>query len=216
MSVALKPKKYVIFIYVLIISLLFSCSAPRYLNIADIKQEASVKIYVTGGEIYEGLIVERTNSEIILVNEKDHQTHILQVNDIRRVEKSAKDYDFQANLISDAEIGQYKSSRNAWGYAIGGAALGGLFGILVGLPFWYADAGVPPYFTGGIGAISGSIFFGIRGIQKDREIAIETVRYIREREKDLQNEKNEEERKLEELRRQKEELQKKIGKDGGN
>jgi hypothetical protein len=216
MSVALKTKKYAVFTYALIISLLFGCSAPRYLELNDIKKETSVKIYLSGGNVVEGLITGRSDSEIVFVNERDHQTQTLKINEIRRIEKSTKNFDFRGNLISDAEIGQYKSSRNSWGYAIGGAALGGLFGVLVGLPFWYADAGVPPYFTGGIGAVSGSIFFGLRGIQKDREIAIETVRYLREKEKDLQKEKDEEERKLEELRKKKEELKKKIGKGDGN
>lgn len=216
MTVALKPKKYVFFTYLLILSLLFSCSAPRYLDINDVKKETSVKIYMSNGDVVEGLITGRSDSEITFVSGEDQQAHTFQLNDIRRIEKSGKNFDFHGNLISDAEIGQYKSSRNAWGSAIGGAALGGIFGILVGLPFWYAEAGVPPYFTGGIGATAGSIFFGIRGMQKDREIAIETVRYLREREKDLQKEKDEEERKLEELRKQKEELEKRISKDGGN
>jgi hypothetical protein len=211
---ALKQEMDVFFVYLLITALLLGCSAPRYLELGDIKKETSAKIYVSGGAVFEGLITARSDSDIVFINEKDHQAQTFQISGIRRIEKSTKNFDFQGNLISDAEIGQYKSSRNAWGYALGGAALGGLFGILVGLPFWYADAGIPPSFTGGISAIAGSIFFGIRGTQKDREIAIRTVRYLREREKDLQKEKDEEERKLEELRKQKEELQKKIDKDG--
>lgn len=214
MIVALKPKYAII--CALVISLLFSCSAPRYLELGDIKKETSVKIYLSGGAVIEGLITGRSDSEVFLMNEKDHQKHTLQVTDIRRIEKSGKNFDFGGNPISDAEIGQYKSSRNAWGYAIGGAVLGGLLGILVDLPFWYADAGIPPYFTGGIGATAGSIFFGIRGTRKDKEIAVETVRYLRVKEKDLQSQKEDEERKLEELRKEKEELKKKIGKGDGN
>lgn len=216
MTLSVKERIYIFLVPMLIISLLASCSAPRYLELNDVKKETSVRIYLAGGDVIEGLITGRSESEITFVNEKDHQSQTLPINDIRRIEKSAKNFDFRGNLISDAEIGQYKSNRNAWGYAIGGAALGGLFGIVVALPFWYADAGIPPYFTGGIGAIAGSIFFGIRGVQKDREIAVQNVRYLRERVEDLQTEKNEEERKLEELRKQTEELKKKISKDGGN
>ena len=216
MTFGFTQKKYVFFAYLLIIATLFSCSAPRYLEINDIKSETSVKIYTSGGNVIEGLITGRSETEVTFVNQADHQAQTFPIDDIRRIEKSDKNFDFQGNLISDAEIGQHKSSRNGWGYAIGGATLGGLFGILVGLPFWYAESGIPPYFTGGIGATAGSILFGLRGIQKDRENAIETVRYLREREMDLQKEKDEEERRLEEVRKQKEELEKKISKKDGN
>lgn len=214
MILPFKQKRHIFLVYLLIIALLFGCSAPRYLEVGDIKKETSAKIYLSGGSVVEGLITARSDTGIAFVNEKDHQVQTFQLSDIRRIEKSAKNFDFQGNLISDAEIGQYKSSRNAWGYALGGAALGGLFGILVGLPFWYADTGIPPYFVGGIGATASSIFFGIRGTQKDREIAVRTVRYLREGDTDLQKEKDEEERKLEELRKQQDELKKRISKDG--
>lgn len=201
---------YHFFIYLLIISLMLSCSAPRYVNVPDVDENSAVRIYMVDDKIYEGLITQRSGAEIILVSEVDHHPHALQVNDIRRVEKLDKNYDFLAYPISDAEINKYKSSRNSWGYAIGGAVLGGLAGIIIALPFWYADAGIPPYFTGGIGAVGGSIFFGLRGVEKDREVAVETVRYIRQRERELEKQKAEEERQLEEIRQQRDELKKKL------
>jgi hypothetical protein len=197
-------------IYLLIFALTVGCSAPRYMNIPEIKEESSVKIYLTDGKVYEGLITQRAGGEITLVSEKDHEPYVLQVNDVRRLEKSDNNYDFLAYPISDAEIDKYKSNRNSWGYAIGGAFVGGLVGIAIALPLWYSDAGVPPYFTGGIGAIAGSIFFGYKGIQKDREVAVETVRYLREKERELEKQKADEEKQLKEIRKKTDELKKKL------
>lgn len=198
------------FIYLLIISMLVGCSAPRYINVPDVKEESAVKIYMVEGNIYQGLIIQRSGNEVILVSEEDHQPHALRIDEIRRVEKLNKNYDFLAYPISDAEINKYKTKRNEWGYTIGGVVLGGLAGILIGLPFWYADLGIRPVYTGAIGAIGGSIYFGLRGSQKDQEIAVETVRYLRQRERELEKQKAEEERQLEEIRKQRDELKKRL------
>lgn len=199
-------------IYLLVIALLMSCSAPRYVTLNDVEKESEVKIYTAGGKVLEGIITEKSDSGIVLTTEKDHEPHTLSTTDIRRIEKSDKNYDFRAHLISDAEIEKYKSNRNGWGYAVGGIFLGGLAGILVGLPFWYADAGIPPYFTGGIGAVAGSIFFGAKGIKKDREIAIETVRYLRKKDREFEDQKASEEQRIKELREETEKLKEKLKK----
>jgi len=196
-------------IYLLIASLL-SCSAPRYVTMDEVAEQSEVKIYTAGGKVVEGIITDKSDSGIVLTSEKDHELHTLSPTDIRRIEKTDKNYDFRAYLISDAEIEKYKSNRNAWGYAVGGIFLGGLFGILVGLPFWYADAGIPPYFTGGIGAVAGSIFFGGKGIQKDREVAVETVRYLRKQEQEFEYQKAAEEQRIKDLRKETEKLKEKL------
>ena len=207
-----KNQKFSISIYFLIILLLASCSTSRYMSPLDVKEETSVKIYMANEGTMEGLITQKTDSSITIISEKDHQTHVLDLNDIRQIEKSQNNFDLRGNQISDAEVEKYKSNRNSWGYAIGGAVLGGVVGILIDLPLWHADVGIAPYFVGGIGATAGSIFFGVRGIQKDREMAVEKVRYLRERQNELENEMTEEQRQLAEIRKEAEELKKKIGK----
>jgi hypothetical protein len=197
-------------IYFIPLFLLISCSTSRYININDAQEEKSVKLFMANGETMEGLITEKTDTSITLMSAKDFNAHILDIGDIRHVEKSQLNYDFKGKPISNAEIEKYKSNRNAWGYAIGGAVLGGVIGIVVDLPLWHADVGIAPYFMGGIGATAGSIFFGLRGIQKDREIAVEKVRYLREMQKELEDKKTQEERHLAEIRKETEELKQKI------
>ena len=48
---------------------------------------------------------------------------------------------------------------------------------MTALPFWYAEVGgVPPYFVAGAGAIVGSIFYALKGQDKDKMIAVEEIR----------------------------------------
>lgn len=204
------PQKMNLSIYFILLFLIMSCSMSRYININNAKEEKSVKLFMANGETMEGLITQKTDTSITLVSAKDFNAYILDISDIRHVEKSQLNYDFDGKPISNAEIEKNKSNRNAWGYAIGGAVLGGVIGIVVDLPLWHADVGIAPYFMGGIGATTGSIFFGLRGLQKDREIAIGKVRYLREMQKELEDKKTEEERHLAEIRKETEELKKKI------
>lgn len=195
--------------YLFIILIITGCSTSRYINILDVREHASVKLYLSNGETHEGIITQKSDSVLTLISEKDHQPHFLKTSDIRQIQKSQNNYDFQANLISNAEIEKNRSNRNSWGYAIGGAVLGGVIGIVIDLPLWHANVGIAPFFVGGITATAGSIYFGIHGTQKDREIAVEKVRYLRER-KELENQKIEEERRLDEIKKEAEELKKKI------
>ncbi len=188
-----------------------ACAPARVLEVQEIEPSHSVKIYTMDGKVVKGVVTKRERTAIVLVSEADHQPHTIALKDIRRVERSDQIYDYDGYPISEAEIGKYKDNRNAWGYAIGGAALGGLVGLVVALPMWYADVGgVPPYFVSGIGAVAGSIFFAMKGIKKDREIAIEKIRYIRKRERELARQKEEEQKRLEQIQKEKEELLRKL------
>jgi len=143
-----------------------ACSSSRYLNPMSLKENESIRLSTKENKIYEGLITQNNGEEIIIVSESDHKPHALKLTDIRRVEYSESNHDFLGYPISDAEIEQYKKNKNAWGYAVGGAVIGGLIGLVVALPFWASDAGgIPPYFTGGIGAVAGSIYFAGKGMR---------------------------------------------------
>ena len=197
-------------IYFLALSIFISCSAPRYITLDDAEEESEVKIYKSDGKVMEGIITSTSDSGVVLISGADHESHVLSRSEIRRIEETDKNYDFQAYPISDAEIEKYKSNRHAWVYAVGGIFVGGLLGITAGLPLWYADTGIPPYFTGGIGAVAGSIFFGIRGTKKDRQVAVETIRYLRKRERKVESEKAAEERRIEELKKEADKLREKL------
>lgn len=195
--------------YLFFILIITSCSTSRYINILDVKEYSSVKLYLSNGEKHEGIITQKTDSALTLISKQDHQPYVFKLDEVRQIQKSQNNYDLQATPISNAEIEKYKSNRNSWGYAIGGAVLGGVIGIVIDLPLWHANVGIAPFFVGGVTATTGSIYFGFRGMHKDREMAIEKIRYLREQ-KELENQKMEEERRLEEIKKKAAELKKEL------
>ena len=192
----------------IVVLFLSNCSGSRYLNLPEVKKDQSVKIYLKNGQVQEGIVTEQTGSELEIISAYDHLAHTLKSTDISRVELSGKHYDYGGYPISSAEIEKYKKNRNTWGYAIGGAVIGGLAGLAIGYPIWVANDNPPPLFGAGVGAVIGSIYFATRGIKKDQHIAINQVRYIRIKEYELEQEKQAEEERLKEIEKQKQELQK--------
>lgn len=187
---------------------LTGCTGARFIAPEAIETDAAVKVYTLDRQTVDGIVIKRDIDTITLVAESDHMPREILLDSIRRVERLDKVYDYDANLISGAEIEKYKENRNTWGYAIGGSVIGALGGLAVGYPVWLAADDPPPLFVAGVGAVIGSIYWGRKGIQKDREIAISQVRYLRIREAQLkaeQEELNELERKKQELLRQIEE-----------
>jgi hypothetical protein len=198
-------------ILLLVVTLfLWNCGGPRYLSVPEVKKDQSVKVYLKNGQVQEGIVTEQTGSALGIISASDHQPYTLNSTEISRVEISGYHYDYRGYPISSAEIEKYKKNRNTWGYAIGGAVVGGLAGLAVGYPIWVANDNPPPLFAAGIGAVIGSIYFASRGIKKDQQVAINQVRYIRDKEHDLEQQKQAEEEKLKEIERQKQELQKQL------
>ncbi len=190
-----------------------SCAPARQLSPTDVKRYSSVKIYTAEGEVLEGILLKHKGNEMIVVSEADHKPHTIALKDIRRIERSEKIYDYYAYPISEAEIAKYKTNKNTWGYALGGAAVSGLGGIVLALPFWRAEVvSVPPYFVGGIAAVVGSIYFARKGMKKDYEQALDVVRYSRLRQRQLEEEKRIEEEKLKKIEAEKQRLMEKLKK----
>lgn len=190
--------------------LFFQCGGSRYLALPEVKEDQSVKLFLKNGKVQEGIVKGQNGSELQMISASDHQPYTFSNAEISRIELSASHYDHRAYPISDAEIEKYKNTRNTWGYAIGGAVVGGLAGLAIGYPIWVANDNPPPLFIAGIGAVIGSIYFATRGIKKDQQAAVQKVRYLRDHEYALEEEKNAEQKRLDELNREKEELQKKL------
>ncbi len=208
-------KKWKIFSILIITVSIFvnSCSGGKRITLQDTKNNQAVKIVYKDGSFDEGIIKEIGKEKIIFVSEEGHKPFEIEVNRIRRIEKLEKSYDDLAYSISGAEINKYKKNRNTWGYAIGGAVVGAAAGLVLGLPLWLADVdAIPPYFWSGAGAVAGSIFFAIRGQEKDKDIAIQRIRAIRKAERELEEEIDKEKKQLEEIEQEKQKIKEKLKK----
>jgi hypothetical protein len=193
-------------------TILFSqCSSSSNLTFQKAKQEQSAKFFYTDGTQDSGIILKKEENTILFVSEADHEPQTIESGAIRRIEKLDVVYDYHAYPISEAEIRKVKNNKNTWGYAIGGAVIGGAAGLAVGLPLWYAEVDqVPPYFLAGAGAVAGSIYFAFKGQNKDREIAIRHIRLSRLSEEELEKELEDEKQKLDELEEEKQKLQQQL------
>jgi hypothetical protein len=208
----MKNKLYISFILAVII-LFSACSGSKYLTMKKVKTDQAVKIIYRDGKVANGIITEKSPEKVEYISEADHQSHSALREDILRIERLDVVYDLDANPISTAEIEKYKNNKNTWGYALGGAVIGGAAGLVVGLPFWYADVGnVPPYFTAGAGAVVGSILFAIRGQDKDKEEAVQKIRYVRKAEKNLEEEVEQEKQRLQKIEEEKQKLKEELEK----
>ncbi len=194
-------------ILLLVFVLLWGCASHQELTVGTLQKEQAVKLVKRDGTSETVVIKNRDANTITYISGADHQEHQIAVRDVVRVEPTDQVFDYQAYPISKAEIQKNKKSYNTWGYALGGAVLGGAAGLVVALPFWYADVGgIPPYFVAGAGAVAGSIYFAYRGKEKDRREAIERIRVEREAQRIIEEEK----KRVEQLKKEREKLKKEL------
>ncbi len=204
----------------LLLGFFWNCTTSKVILRPEVKQDQSVKIFTRANQVLEGIVIQVDEEQLTLISTANSQKETVPFKEIRRIERSDKVFDYNARPISKAEIEKFKGSRNTLGYAAGGAAIGGLAGLAIGLPIWLSQDNPPPLFAAGIGAVLGSIYFGVKGMRRDEDIAIQKVRYFRRRETDLVKEKQKEEQRLKEIelekQRLKEELEKKKKKKDGS
>lgn len=189
-----------------------SCASTKMIPPVKVKEGKSVRIYFKSESFREGLVLDNTQNELIFLDVKTREQMKIPYSKIRRVDYIKRQFDYSGEEISQAEIRKYKENKHFVAYTAGGFVLGGLGGILVGLPLWYAETGVKPLFTGGVGAIGGAIFFGIKGNNRDQERAVEFIRLLRKRKQELKQKQIEELKKLEQLKKEKERLKKQLEK----
>jgi hypothetical protein len=192
--------------------LILCCSGSRYLAVDRIKENQEAKLVFDDGSSEVGIINEKSADSILFVSNSNHTSRAISLQEIRRIEKIDNVvFDNLAYPISPAEIDKYKNNRNTWGYAIGGVVIGAAAGIAVSFPLWLAEIdAVPPLFWAGAGAVAGSIFFAIKGQEKDKDIAISKIRRIREAEREIEEQLAKEKEKLQKLETEKQELKRKL------
>jgi hypothetical protein len=178
--------------------------------VEKVKEGKSARIYLKNQSFREGLILDNSNQTLIFLDVKNKEQIKIPYSRIRRIDYIDRYYDYAGNEISMAEIKKFKENKHFIAYTAGGFVLGGVGGILIGLPLWYAETGVKPLFTGGIGAIAGAIVFGVKGNNRDQERAVEFIRLLRKRKEELKMKQQEELRKLEKLKKEKEQLKQQL------
>ncbi len=184
-----------------------ACSGSRYLRFEQVEPEHSIRLFTYKGQLYEGLVMERTDHSLTLLNESDGQKYTFSAKEIRQIQPSRKEHDFDGKPITKAELERYRTTRNTLGYAIGGMIIGGFSGLVIGYPLWATETvNIPPFFTGGVAAIISSLYFGNKGMKKDEWEAVQKVRYIRLENKRLKQQLQAEAERLQKLQQEKQHL----------
>ncbi|GAB4331601.1 MAG: hypothetical protein Kow0037_08350 [Calditrichia bacterium] len=192
---------------------ILGCATAPIITPDTLKSNDSVRLVFKSGKSFRAFILEKDADKVKYVRENDHKTYVAEMDSVVRVERIPVVLDYSAYPISPAEIDRTKGSRNTWGYAIGGSVIGAATGLVVALPLWYAEVdGIPPFFVSGAGAVVGSIYFALRGQEKDRTEAITKIRAIREHERKLQKELENEKAQLQKLQQEKKKLKEQIEK----
>ncbi len=186
---------------------LFNCSGSRYMSAKSPESQASVRLNLTDGTHREGIIITGDSTNLVYVDAGTHEKTTLKLKDIESIERISKYFDFEGNPIPIEEIKANKNLKNTLLYGGAGLALGAAVGTGVGIGLYAADqplmANASIVLFSGLGAW----YFGRKGVQKDYEEAAFKARQKRYQEyKELRAEK----RRLEELRRKKAELLKKL------
>jgi hypothetical protein len=171
------------------------------------ESQASVRLNLTDGTHREGIIITGDSTNLVYVDAGTHEKTTLKLKDIESIERISKYFDFEGNPIPIEEIKANKNLKNTLLYGGAGLALGAAVGTGVGIGLYAADqplmANASIVLFSGLGAW----YFGRKGVQKDYEEAAFKARQKRYQEyKELRAEK----RRLEELRRKKAELLKKL------
>ena len=202
-------------VMLLVTLLIVSCTSTKMIPVDKAKPGKTVKVYMKSGEKFDALLYENQEENIVIISKEMHKKINVPKKLVKRIDYLNEYLDYKEEPISKGELKKYKGKKHSVTYTMGGFIVGGISGVAVGLPFWYAETGVKPYFTGGIGAVLGGMFFGFKGKKEDEERAIETIRIIRQKKIEIQKQSDEKQNELKELKKieqEKKELKEKLKK----
>ncbi len=194
---------------VIVVASLWNCSENKMIKKTDPDPQASVKITLNDGSVKQGIIFKGNARQIVYVDAQSHKPDSIAVGGIQSIERLPIVYDYEANEIPEQEIKRYKSHKYMLLYGFGGLVLGGAAGWGISVAAFANKsngATLARATIAGLG-LAGAAIFGYNGSKADRLAAIPKARKARF--KKLQRV-VEEEKKIRELKKKKEELLRKI------
>ncbi|MBD3223535.1 MAG: hypothetical protein GF313_02325 [Caldithrix sp.] len=196
----------IVLLFIILVGLM-SCSSNKFISPDNPESQESVRIALQDGTQREGIIINGDSEQLYYVDSETHQKEAIKFNNVKWIKKISTVYDFNGNAIPVPEIKSYKNPKNMLLYGSGGLILGATIGTAAGIGLYAADqplmGNVSILLFGGLGAW----FFGQKGAAEDWDEAAFKARKARyQNSKLIENEKQ----KIEELKKQKQELLEKI------
>lgn len=203
--------------------LIFGGCAKRAFVTYDQVDEANwIEVTMVSGKKFEGTVLKTEPHQLTLL-QKNRQRKVFAKSSIRSIKRKPPLYDDFGKGISEEKISSVQSNRNSIIYGIGGGALS--FGVSFFVGSLIGDSidegGTALAATTAVGSGLGTFLFVRAGKNKDRREAIENIREdrrstelkkeVKKKTKDeIQDVLKEEKKKQEKLRKQREELLRKL------
>ncbi len=207
------------------LALFSGCSRYMRVGYENIEETNSVEITLnSGGKVY-GSIIKSEPYQLTLLNREGRKAMIAKDN-IRTIKRLPPVYDDFGRGISEEEIAGHKSNKNAVIYGVGGGSLSLVASFFAGSMLAGENSdngGTVLAATVGVGGGLGTLLFVRAGMAKDRKDAVEEIRQERisiridqkkstagQEDKDMDQLIQDEKAKQEKLRKEREELLKKM------
>ena len=210
--------------YIVCVLLFTGCSQMKQVRYGELESTNTVEIQLKSGATVQGTLIE-TEPHQLVVRKGSKSPRTIAKADIALIKRMPPVWDQFGNGISEEEIDQVKTSKNTLTYGIGGGLLSFGTSFFVGalLANTISDSsGAALGATTGLGGTLGTLLFIKAGKGKDRNDAIEMICEDRQmsvqvektpapkNQDDLQRILNEEKEHQEKLRREREELLRKL------
>lgn len=192
--------------------ILSSCSSQ--ISTQNPQSQSSVVIYIKDGSQKKGIVLKKDGDNLLYIDAVSHNKESVAYENIVKVTKADVVYDFEANPIPRSTISEKQGVSNTLLYGGGGLILGAAAGVGVGIGLVGAGVELHPGFSIVAFGIAGAWLFGSVGAKNDYEDAVFEIRQQRykvskaKRENEIANEKQ----KIEEQKKEKKALLKKLEK----
>jgi hypothetical protein len=190
---------------------MMSCGGHKALTKQNVYSQASARIVLTSGIAKEGMILKKSEKELIYVDSETHKKESIKLDDIRSISESDSYYDFNGDKIPVDEIEKNKGNSKMLSYGAGGLLLGAAVGTAVGVAI-NSSVDISPLIPMGLLGAGGAVWFGINGSKRDFEDAVYETQYKRYQAQEAQHKAKlkkqleEEKKRLEESKLRKEQL----------